>query len=68
MRLCTNCTKYKSDDKTARCESYYWGSTDKTKSKIFNPMMFECIDYDGIDNKSNFEDDHLFDLFLTMSR
>jgi len=68
MRLCINCVNYDDSSAITKCLEDYWVVSDKVKSKIFNPMMFECFDYEGTDDSNNFEDDHLFDLFLTMSR
>jgi len=68
MRLCVNCCNYKQDGNIVECSKDYWIVGDPIKSKIFNPMMYECLDYDSIAPRSHFRDDHVFDLFLTMSR
>ena len=68
MRLCINCVSYQQNQDTSECLEGYWTSNDKIKSKVFNPMMFECLDYEGIEDSSNFKDDHIFDLYLGMTR
>lgn len=68
MRLCTNCTEYCETNNTTDCDKGYWISTDKSKSRTYNPIIFDCLEYDGIGEQSNFDNDHVFDLFITMSR
>lgn len=67
MRLCINCENYTGGTIT-KCEKDHWIASDPVKTKIFNPMMFECFDYDAKDDKPNFGNDHLFDLVLEMVR
>jgi len=68
MRLCIKCKYYEEISSIARCRQYHWISNNEQKPRIYNPMMFECLDYIGIDDKPNFEDDHLFEVFTTLSR
>ena len=68
MRLCANCKFYEQSRPITKCLQGHWVIADKTKPKIFNPMMFECMEYEGSHVKPKFEDDHVFDLFITMSR
>lgn len=67
MRLCIKCKYYQSDN-TTRCTKTHWNVNDSIRAKIYNPMMFECFDYEGSKDQHNFSDDHLFDLFITMAR
>lgn len=66
MRLCVNCVHYDDSSDITRCKKDYWIVSDVTKSKIFNPMMYECLEYEGINGQPNFGDDHLFDLFTNI--
>lgn len=68
MRLCIDCKYYEEISSIARCRRYHWISNNEQKPKIYNPMMFECLDYDPKEPKPNFEDDHLFDVFGSISR
>lgn len=69
MKLCIDCNHYDDSGSNAiKCSEGYWMVRDKSKSKIFNPMMYECIKYEGIIQGDNFDDDHLFDLFVDMMR
>lgn len=68
MRLCVNCKYYQKDDNIISCGKNHWIVTEEHKARSFNPMIFECFDYEGTNKSSNFEDDHLFDVFLTISR
>lgn len=68
MRLCINCIHYDDANGVTKCKQGCWIASDKTKSKIYNPMMFECLEYEGIEDGNNFDDDHLFDLFIQISR
>lgn len=68
MRLCVKCIHYDDSDGIVKCGCDHWIVNDRIKSKIFNPMMFECIEYEGVEDTPNFGDDHLFDLLVTMSK
>ena len=62
MKLCVNCNYYIKDGVPIFCGMGHWESIEPTKTKIFNPSMFECIDYETDDISPNFGNDIFFDV------
>jgi hypothetical protein len=67
MKLCSKCIYY-SEEPPVQCDMGKWVSLDAIKPKTFNPMMFECLDYEPRVSSSNFGDDTLFDVFSLVIR
>ncbi len=44
--LCNKCINYEYDEVSARCILKMWPKVTLSKSKIYNAMMFECIDHE----------------------
>ena len=44
--LCNKCINYEDDEVSARCILKMWPKVTLSKSKIYNAMMFECIDHE----------------------
>lgn len=68
MRLCINCVNYGTEGDSTVCLEGHWSMADSSKSKILNPMMFDCMEYEAIDGKPAFGDDHIFDLFTELTK
>lgn len=68
MRLCVNCINFSVEQDGDACLEDYWTTNDHTKAKIYNPMMFECLSYESSKDSPAFADDHIFDLYLEMTK
>ena len=44
--LCYNCVFYVESKNKAYCEYDVWTFTDIMKAKLYNPFMFDCIEYE----------------------
>ena len=62
MKLCVNCNYYIVDGVLILCGMNYWHSTEPLKTKTFNPIMFECIDFETDVPTPGFGNDMFFDL------
>ena len=48
MRVCNKCVYYVEENKKkSYCEHDYWEITDISKSKLYNPFLFDCTDYES---------------------
>ena len=63
MKLCINCENYDSDGIPVVCKMGHWMSIEQIKTKIYNPVMFECFDYTSSQVSPNFGNDTFFDVF-----
>ena len=45
--ICYNCVYYVEDKAKAYCEYDLWTFADISKAKLYNPYMFDCINYEG---------------------
>jgi hypothetical protein len=48
MKLCVKCVYYVEDNTKSYCENDHW-ETDIDKSKLYNPFLFDCVDYEERD-------------------
>ena len=44
--LCNKCKNYEVDGNISFCKEKVWPKTNLSKSRIYNALMFECIDYE----------------------
>ena len=63
MKLCINCENYNSDGMPIVCSAGHWISTEQVKTKTFNPIMFECFDYESSVASPCFGNDTFFGVF-----
>lgn len=68
MRLCCKCKNYIVDGGIIKCRQGYWALTDAQKTKTYNPIMFECLDYEPETPSRGFQDDTIFDTHMMMIR
>jgi len=68
MKLCINCNHYTQDGVPIICGMGYWESIEVTKTKTFNPIMFECIDFETDNISPGFGNDAFFDIFSGVMR
>jgi len=50
--LCNKCRNYLVDGNDTFCSQDIWPRTNLLKSKIFNALMFECIDYERANQRN----------------
>ena len=68
MKLCMDCNHYTRDGVAILCDMGNWDSIELAKTKTFNPIMFECFDFDTDKKSSGFENDMFFDVFSGVMR
>ena len=51
--LCKTCDYYVIDGNKSYCEHDHWTNVMVEQSKLFNPLMFECLDYEGSNRQKN---------------
>ncbi len=44
--LCKECIRYEAEGNDAICELKIWPKVTLSRSKIYNAMMFECIEHE----------------------
>lgn len=44
--LCIGCNNYSTEGNDAFCGEQMWSKANVSKSKIYNALMFECIEYE----------------------
>ncbi len=62
MKLCINCSHYNSDATPITCLKGYWESVELTKTRTFNPIMFECIEFETDNINPGFGNDIFFEI------
>ena len=62
MKLCVNCNHYVMDGIPIICDLGYWESIELIKTKAFNPIMFECIEFETDDVSPGFGNDIFFEM------
>ena len=62
MKLCVDCNFYIKDGVPMYCGKGYWESVEPSKTRTFNPIMFECIDFESDNICPGFGNDILFGL------
>jgi len=62
MKLCIDCNHYTKDGVMTTCSMGYWEPTESIKTKIFNPIMFECLDFDTDNISPGFGNDIFFEI------
>lgn len=62
MKLCIDCNFYISDGVPLYCGRGKWESVEPSKTRTYNPIMFECIDFESDDVCTCFGNDILFDV------
>ena len=61
MLLCRDCVYYVEDKNKSYCEQDEWVFIDKSKSKLFNPFMFECINFEPFNpNQCSLNDNEVY--------
>ena len=68
MRLCHKCNNYSIIGDSVQCLSGLWISVDIQKTKTYNPIMFECLDYQSDEISSSFGNDTFFDVMSVMMK
>jgi hypothetical protein len=63
VKLCINCNNYDDEGIPVVCKAGHWMSIEQVKTKIYNPAMFECFDYETNEKSPGFGDDTFFGIF-----
>ena len=45
--ICEKCVYYVIDKRKAYCEEDMWPDTDIIKTKLYNPIMFDCLCFES---------------------
>ena len=63
MELCVGCTYCENEGNVSRCIKNHWNATDVNKVKLFNPMIFDCFDYNSKKKGSGLTDTFVLSVF-----
>lgn len=68
MSLCFNCENFLEGSDSVKCFKGHWVSSDITRARTYNPIMFECIDFESVSCSDRFGGDTFFDVMSIMTK